>query len=95
MELEKKILLSVENFRRLSRECSVDTFKINGIIKLLNRQFTHKSHGIILPLLWASTDYSYFGIFRNFYFCLLSLDVAALFKDSHASVKQFVSNLRC
>ena len=50
------------------------------------------SHGIILPLLWASTDSTYRIIFVIFFY-LPSLDVAALYKDPHACVKRFVSNL--
>ena len=58
----------------------------------------NKSHGIILNLVCASTDPSYVGVFRHFYFCLSSLDVVTHYKDykdSNASGKRFVSNLRC
>ena len=55
----------------------------------------NKSHGIILNLVCASTDPSYVGVFRHFYFSLSSLDVVTHYKDSNASGKRFVSNLRC
>ena len=56
----------------------------------------NKSHGIILNLVCASMD-PYDGVFRHFYLELpvSSLDVVTLYKDSHASGKRFVSNLRC
>ena len=57
----------------------------------------NKSHGIILNLVCASMDPSYDGVFRHFYLELpvSFLDVVTLYKDSHASGKRFVSNLRC
>ena len=60
--------------------------RIYGNIMIFIRHFTLTSG----MLVWASTDSSYLGIFGLFYVCLSSLDVAALYKDSHARVKRFV-----
>ena len=53
--------------------------------------YSYKSFGIIL--VWASTGFFLCRHFRYFYFCLSSLDVAALYKDSHGNDKRFLSNL--
>ena len=71
---------------------SIKTFKIR--LKSMERGrfsfafYCNKSHGIILNLVCASTDPSYVGVFRH-------LDVVTHYKDSNASGKRFVSNLRC